>query len=92
MIPSLFFVKRFGLRPTMVISALCNIGAGAVRIVAPFLPITREAYFWLIFLSQCIGMVANPIVTCVAPEVSSSWFKESERAIATSVCVFVVFV
>jgi hypothetical protein len=88
MIPMLAIVKRFGLRFTMVAAALCNIGAGVVRIVAPFLPISREFYFWLIFVSQIIGMVANPIVTSVAPEVSSVWFAESERAIATAVNLF----
>lgn len=48
-------------------------------------PVSRDAYFWIIFLSQTLAMFANPIVTSVVPEVSSAWFAESERAIASSV-------
>jgi hypothetical protein len=85
MIPMLALVKRYGLRAMMVMSAICNMGAGAIRIVVPFLPISTDVYFWLIFVSQSVAMIANPIVTCVAPEVSSAWFKETERSTATSV-------
>ncbi len=88
MLPILAFVKRFGLGTTMRLSSACNVVAGAVRIVAPFLPVSVGAYFWILFGSQVVAMVANPPLTAVVPELSSHWFPPSEVTRLTAFFVF----
>ena len=85
MIPCLWLVKRFGLRVTMVGCSVVSVVGGLLRIAIPFLPISSGAYFWLIFVSQVIVMLANPALTALPSEISAHWFSVSERAVATSV-------
>lgn len=85
MFPCIYLVKRFGLRKSMLFCAVTNMIMGVTRLIAPFLPVSRGVYFWFIFGGQVIGMLANPYVSSLVPEVSSRWFGVSERTIATSV-------
>lgn len=68
----------------MVVSA-CNVACGVIRVIVPLLPIRVEVYFWLIFVSQMIGAVPSSLAAALPSEVSSIFFGEKERSVATSI-------
>lgn len=85
--PSVWLMKRIGIRKSMFLAALCQLVCGVIRIVVPPLPVPFRSdalYFWTIFVSQCVGAIPNGILAALPAEISSHWFGENERSIATA--------
>jgi MFS family permease len=47
-----------------------------------------EWAFWVIFVGQFMGATVNAFITCCTTQVSSNWFGEKERTIATTISAF----
>lgn len=78
---SVWFVDRFGLRKTVVSTALlCSSGA-IIRCI--YLPNFKYNIFFPI-VGQCLNNAAGPISMILQPKISSIWFGPSERTFATA--------
>ena len=86
-IPFLWCIKKYGLRPSMIFCGISNCLSGVLRIVVPiaYSGNPSAGYFWLIFVSQVISGLCNPVITAIPPQISGNWFPVSERAVATSI-------
>lgn len=84
MFPSVWLMKRIGIRWSMFLAALCQLLCGGIRIVVPRMPVGLAVYFWAIFVSQTLGAIPNALLAALPAEISSHWFGENERSIATS--------
>ena len=82
--PFMWFLERYGLRVTMVLSSWVLAIACGIRCVVPTAP---HGTYWiiLIHIGQLLnGFVGVPIMT-IPTKLSSMWFPPKERTFATAV-------
>ncbi len=78
-------LKRIGIRKAVLVTALCQSVCGAIRILFSLVPVSRGVYFWAIFVSQFFGALPNALLAALPAEISSHWFGEHERSVATAI-------
>ena len=80
LIPSSYFLNRFGLRLTLIIGTLANALGSCLRLVG-----AGSDGFVFIFVGSCICGLSHAALLFLPPHIAAVWFGEHERTVASSI-------
>ena len=80
LIPSSYFLNRFGLRLTLIAGTLANALGSCLRLLG-----ARSNGFAFIFSGSCICGLSHAALLFLPPHVAAVWFGEHERTVASSI-------
>jgi MFS family permease len=81
-----YAINRKGLKFSLTVGCMLNFLCGWVRFAG--FKSGQEYFYWISFVGQCLGAIAQPFITNAITSMASNWFGQKERTIATTIGAF----